>query len=444
MSNIPACLLGSAQTQQDIVISDIMANEYRIVYATPEFCAGDYGLKFLKQINEILNVDLLAIDEAHCVSQWGHDFRLKYRELHKLRPIFRNVPILAVTATATSDVKSDIIKSLKLKNPNTFCSGFDRPNLYFEVVVRNDSNPMESIRPYMVKENGKWTFAGSTIIYCLTIKLTEKIATVLTENNIVCTLYHASLPMKQRKRAHELFAKDQIKVVVATIAFGMGIDKPDVRMVIHYGASKDIESYYQEVGRAGRDGLPSKCVLLHSSSDYKTHEYFREHTICKTDRKTLAQKEYKDRMSQYIQKYIDTLECRRKFILTYFQENTSQMKNPKRNCCDNCTMRLAAGNATFDNFTGLNTKGKYNLAEDTRVFLECVNSVKVETGIATYVAILRGGKSAKMKHFTGNPKYGKGLHKSDGWWRTVGKIVKKIVKANRIHFFLYCRKFVGS
>lgn len=264
LGNISACLLGSAQNDRNAE-QDVLDGHYQVVYAAPEYIVRH--TEYLEKLSSKLT--LIAIDEAHCVSQWGHDFRPSYRGLGVIRTALPNVPILAVTATATEQVRQDICLSLKLRNAAVLCTGFDRPNLEFIVRQRGPS-AWSDLGPIM---NGDT--AGSIIIYCLTKKMTEAIAGDLQAHGIACMDYHAGLALKRRRETLEDFVKDRVKVIVATIAFGMGIDKPDVRYVIHYGAAKDIESYYQEVGRAGRDGQPSKCLLFYDKADFELHNRLR-------------------------------------------------------------------------------------------------------------------------------------------------------------------------
>nr|CAD7429583.1 unnamed protein product [Timema monikensis] len=226
VANINACMLGSAQTSKSQTINNIFSGVYRLVYLTPEFCAGEGGQRLLQDMIKKIDITLVAIDEAHCVSQWGHDFRSSYRKLGKLRKLFGKVPFLALTATATPEIRRDICASLYLKNPTVTCTGFDRPNLYLAVEFKG-TDIFNDISRHTVRVGNRLKFEGPTIIYCPTKKLTEKVCQVLKANGIICDYYNASLSLKVRKKVHEDFVKDRIQCVVATVAFGMGIDKPD-------------------------------------------------------------------------------------------------------------------------------------------------------------------------------------------------------------------------
>ncbi|GFR90512.1 Werner syndrome ATP-dependent helicase-like protein [Elysia marginata] len=231
-SNIEACFLGSAQDNMGQVKDAMFRGKYRIVYVTPEYAST--AIDQFKKLDQNIGIDLIAIDEAHCVSQWGHDFRASYRQLGILKKTFPKVPVLAVTATATVEVRNDICRSLQLINPNMTCTGFDRPNLFLSVSPKS-GDIANDLRAEMKRVGNKFSFDGPTIIYCPTKKATEDVIGALNGLNVACLPYHASLSLSARKKAHHSFLNDQIQVVVATVAFGMGIDKPDVRKVIHYG-----------------------------------------------------------------------------------------------------------------------------------------------------------------------------------------------------------------
>ncbi|XP_072379168.1 bifunctional 3'-5' exonuclease/ATP-dependent helicase WRN-like isoform X2 [Diabrotica undecimpunctata] len=410
VANIPACLLGTANRNQANTICEIEENKYRLVYLTPEFCCGDLDL--LVKWSKTLEVVLLAIDEAHCVSSWGHDFRAQYRKLGKLRDIMPDVPILAVTATATKKVRDDIVKNLKLRNPQLVCTSFDRPNFYLSVKPKSNNvlNDLESI---MVRKNNKLQFSGPTIIYCITRKLTEDIAALLKASNINCSPYHAGLPLKQRQEAHEKFVRDQIEVVVATIAFGMGIDKPDVRNVIHYGISNSIENYYQEIGRAGRDGQPATCVCFYSAADFRSHRFLQKEL-------SAINKERKEVLLNNITNYVETTECRRKFILSYFEETMNTSKRDR--CCDNCSAPKRTIN--LENYEGLDTNGNFDFSEDARLFLSVIDNMP-GYGINTYVKILVGKAEKKYEYLYDKPLWGCGKSKSNNWWTEIGRLLLK-------------------
>ncbi|XP_026684978.1 Werner syndrome ATP-dependent helicase homolog [Diaphorina citri] len=327
---------------------------------TPEYVTNNTS--FLSRIPRIV---LIAIDEAHCVSQWGHDFRPSYRCLSELRLPLPDVPILAVTATATPVVIDDICTSLMLRDPNIINTGFDRPNLYLAASVKQD-DIMADLRKLTNFEN---QFEGSTIIYCPTKVICEKVCDVLSRNGIqnrpyhahislkqrkeihglfVKDLgrrelqgngiqnrpYHAHISLKQRKEIHGLFVKDLIKVVVATCAFGMGIDKPDVRCVIHYGAPKDLSAYYQEIGRAGRDGLSSVCYTF-----YKTADFTKNNMIFQPNLNDSEIQEHSKTMMKRVEKYLELRTCRRKYLLNHFKGSSvtvAESQVPPDKCCDNC------------------------------------------------------------------------------------------------------------
>ncbi|KAK4875425.1 hypothetical protein RN001_011847 [Aquatica leii] len=418
MCNISACLLGTAQTRQKEVVEEIFEQKYSLVYLTPEFCCGDYGKYILKRLNDNLLLILIAIDEAHCVSSWGHDFRQQYRQLGKLRDILPNVPILAVTATATPRVRNDIVSCLKLKNPQVLCSGFDRPNLHFSVHLKG-VGVIPDLHKVMIQKNNMWSFPGSTIIYCITRKQTEEVAQLLNLKGIKCLPYHAGMTTKSRKEAHEKFVKDKVKMIVATIAFGMGIDKPDVRNVIHYGASKDLESYYQEVGRAGRDGQPSKCITFYNSADFELHQTIRE--LGGTTEKNRTRQ---TAMSRIMLQYLETRSCRRDFILNHF-EGITPNKGPKRNCCDNCTRNINQ-ESDCNTYEGLNQQGLYDFANDARVYMNAVKAMDGKFGHGMYILFLRGSKSTKLfAKYQQHSLYGSGKHQTEDWWKAIGKILER-------------------
>tara|TARA_Y100000031_G_scaffold81172_1_gene89525 strand:+ start:400 stop:2307 length:1908 start_codon:yes stop_codon:yes gene_type:complete len=294
----------------------IQEKEVKILYIAPERLA----LEEFKIFLTTLQIGLIAIDEAHCISEWGHDFRKDYRNLKFLKTIFPKVPIIALTATATLKVREDILKQLSLVNPQIFISSFNRENL--NLIVMQKKNTFNKILSLVKKHKNE-----STIIYCFSRKDTEKIAQRLRENGFEALPYHAGLSNNVRKQNQELFAKDKVNIIVATIAFGMGIDKPDVRLIIHHTFSKSIEGYYQEIGRAGRDGVSSDCVLFYSKGDKRKHEFFLDQV-----QEDIIRSSALDKLNKMMV-YCENKSCRRKDILGYFGE--SFLEN---NCkgCDIC------------------------------------------------------------------------------------------------------------
>lgn len=289
------------------------AGEVKLMYVAPERLALPGFERFLHS----LDVSLFAIDEAHCISEWGHDFRPDYRNLKQLRAKFPNVPIIALTATATERVRADIIAQLGIQKARTFISSFNRPNLSYEVLPKKDS--FKTILGLIQAHKGE-----SVIIYCFSRGDTESLAKKLNDYGLKAAAYHAGLTAEERRENQERFIRDEVLIMTATIAFGMGIDKPDVRLVIHHSMPKSIEGYYQETGRAGRDGLPARCVLFFSYADKFKHDFF----IRKISEKA-EQKSAEEKLRQVIA-YGELKGCRRAFLLRHFDEAYSQ------ETCDNC------------------------------------------------------------------------------------------------------------
>ncbi|MCO6497439.1 MAG: DNA helicase RecQ [Chitinophagaceae bacterium] len=302
------------------VKNDLLSGKTKLLYVAPETMTKEDNIDFFKD----LNISFVAVDEAHCISEWGHDFRPEYRRLRDvIDQINPNLPVIALTATATPKVQSDIIQNLGLKDPDVYISSFNRPNLYYEVIpkVKKDQT-LKSIVKFIAHNRGK-----SGIIYTLNRKTTEEIADVLNANGIKAAAYHAGLDAKIRSERQDKFLSEKIQVIVATIAFGMGIDKPDIRFVIHYNIPKSIENYYQETGRAGRDGLEGKCLLYYSHNDVAKLEHLMRD-------KTLTEREIGAQLIRETVAYSESSVCRRKMLLSYFGEIY-----PKDNCggkCDNC------------------------------------------------------------------------------------------------------------
>jgi len=302
-------------------------NKIKLLYIAPEKFAIKNFQFFLKS----LEISLIAIDEAHCISQWGHDFRPEYRNLRMLRDFFPSVPFIALTATATLKVRKDIINQLGLEKAKVFISSFNRENLYISVVKKKNAFPklLDLLQKYK-KE--------SVIIYCFSRKDTEDISQKLNLNGFCACVYHAGLSPQVRKTAQESFIKDKVNIIVATIAFGMGIDKSDIRLVVHYTYPKTVEGYYQEIGRAGRDGMPSECVMFYTYADTRKHEFFINQ-IQDPILKNSAEEKLREMIN-----YGELTTCRRKYILRYFGENFE-----KENCkaCDICLTEKVFFDATI-------------------------------------------------------------------------------------------------
>ncbi|XP_017784476.1 PREDICTED: Werner syndrome ATP-dependent helicase-like [Nicrophorus vespilloides] len=425
MANIPATLMCSSNAKIRDTADEILDDEYRLIYMTPEFVCGSFGSGLLQKMHKNLNLVLIAIDEAHCVSTWGHDFRATYRHLGDLKKYCPDVPFLAVTATATAVVRSDIAKSLNLRNPQFLCSGFDRPNLFFEAHSKSKSNQILSdIKKCMHLSK----FKGSTIIYCITKKMTETIAQLLNSNGVQCGMYHAGMSLPKRKETHENFVKDKVKCIVATVAFGMGIDKPDVRNIIHYGASKDLESYYQEVGRAGRDGQPAKCIVFYGRDDFQIQKLLNEQV-----KMNESVRKHKENMLNLMQKYLDSNGCRRSFILDYFGDSNYQVADESA-CCDNCLKKIIDPNFEENRLV--------DFTEDSRVLLNGMDGMGGKFGLEKYALFLRGSYSSKLSaQLKQHPLHGSGKYKSEGWWKALaiqlcneGSIVKEFVKKSTFSY----------
>ncbi len=288
----------------------------KILYIAPE----RFSLPHFQDFLRTLDINLIAVDEAHCISEWGHDFRPDYRNLSLLKQVFEGVPIIALTATATNKVRKDILKQLKLTKAKTFVSSFDRENLKISVIEKKQAFP----KLVNLLDNYK---NESVIIYCFSRKDTEDIVKNLRLNNFSARAYHAGLSNKERKTVQDLFIKDKVDIIVATIAFGMGIDKSDVRLVVHYTYPKSLEGYYQEIGRAGRDGLPSECVMFYTYADTRKHQFFIN--MMNDD----SLKEMASIKLSEVLNYGELDTCRKKYLLKYFGED---LKGDNCGACDVC------------------------------------------------------------------------------------------------------------
>lgn len=316
-----AHFLNSTLNKKEIkeVHDDLIAGRTKMLYVAPETLTKEENIDFFKD----LTISFFAVDEAHCISEWGHDFRPEYRRLREMMDMIdEKIPVIALTATATPKVQSDIVKNLGLRKPEIFISSFNRSNLYYEILpkVQKDQT-VKSIVKYISQHKGK-----SGIIYTLNRKTTEELADMLMANGIKAVAYHAGLDSKLRAERQDLFLNEDVQVIVATIAFGMGIDKPDIRFVIHFNIPKSIENYYQETGRAGRDGMEGNCILYYSHKDVSKLEHFLRD-------KPLSEREVSAQLIHETVAFAESSICRRKSLLHYFGEQYET-----KNCghCDNC------------------------------------------------------------------------------------------------------------
>ena len=403
---ISSCCYNSNVANKYQMKTDIMQFKYKFIYITPESVVN--MKEFFLKLEEKQGISLIAIDEAHCISSYGFDFRKTYRELTFFKEILPNVPILAVTATATDVVGKDICKVLGFKHHEPIKTSFDRPNLFLEVREKTTmekikrekkkSNPIANdIVPIIKKHAGK-----SIIIYCLTKKETAKIAEILSVHKIKCAIYHAGLDSDKKTKAHQDFLKNKVRVIAATIAFGMGINKPDVRVVIHYGSPKNIEGYYQEIGRAGRDGKKSYCYAFYSFGDFKVQERFIANS-----NDSLYQKNQLKLLEQ-MKKYMTTKKCRREILLEYFGDDPDE----KCNFCDNC-----CGTHKDSEIKIVSTE--QNVQKEAKMLIDLIESIKTRNfGIAMYINILRGSANKNITSIMRKSKYyGAGKHRSAVWWK---------------------------
>ncbi|MBD2513880.1 DNA helicase RecQ [Nostoc sp. FACHB-973] len=391
-NNISATFLNSSLNAYQVRSREeaILNGKVKLLYVAPERLLSERFLPFLDLVKEKIGISSFAIDEAHCVSEWGHDFRPEYRQLKSLRKRYPDIPTVALTATATDRVRSDIIQQLGLKQPSIHLASFNRENLYYEVCPKTKYAYAELLE--LIRET-----EGSTIIYCLTRKKVDELTFKLQNDKVVVLPYHAGLTDEERSRNQTRFIRDDVRVMVATIAFGMGINKPDVRLVVHFDMPRNIESYYQESGRAGRDGEPSRCTIFFSFGDVKTIEW-------SIDQKTDPQEQLiaKQQLRQMID-YAEGTDCRRTIQLGYFGERFPG------NCgnCDNCR----------------HPKPMQDWTIEAMKFLSCVARCKERFGMLHIIDVLRGAKKDKIIQYEHDKlsTYGIGKDRTVDEWRMLGR-----------------------
>lgn len=386
-----AHFLNSTLSKKEIreVKEDLTAGRTKMLYVAPETLTKAENLEFFKE----LPISFFAVDEAHCISEWGHDFRPEYRRLREMMDMINEtVPVIALTATATPKVQSDIVKNLGLREPRIFISSFNRGNLYYEIQpkVKKDQTIKNMVR-FIVQNKGK-----SGIIYTLNRKTTEELADVLVANGIKAVAYHAGLDSKLRAERQDMFLNEDVQVIVATIAFGMGIDKPDVRFVIHFNIPKSIENYYQETGRAGRDGLEGKCILYYSHKDVAKLEHLMRD-------KPLSEREVGAQLINETVAYAESGVCRRKTLLSYFGEEY----NDEKSCgnCDNC----------------LNPKERIEAKEGAVKVLKAIQTLEERFVTDYMVNVLIGRLTPQIMMYRHEqvPVFGSGKEEPDHFWNSL-------------------------
>ena len=388
-AGVHAAFLNSSLTMGQYVKALRLAKEgrYKIIYVAPERLETEGFLEFA--LSENVHISFLAVDEAHCVSQWGQDFRPSYLKIMEFLKKLSYRPVVgAYTATATEDVRDDIMDILELQNPYVMTTGFDRENLYFAV-----KKPVDKYKElvHYLKDREKKFSGSSGIIYCLTRKNVEDICYRLRKEGFSVTRYHAGLSDEERKENQEDFIYDRRQIMVATNAFGMGIDKSDVRFVIHYNMPKNMESYYQEAGRAGRDGEPAECILYYEPMDVRTNRFFIENGEDNEELDEFTRQLVKERDIERLKQmtfYCFTSECLRHYILKYFGENSSGY-------CGNCLNCMTQ----FE---------EVDITNEARAIIHCMDANRMNFGVSTIIDILRGAKNQKIlsKGLNQNPEYG--------------------------------------
>ncbi len=386
--------LGAAEARSRL--AGLHRGEWRLLYVSPERLMLDNWQENLKA----WNVAAVAIDEAHCISQWGHDFRPEYRQLSKLRELLPDVPVMALTATATERVREDIHRHLKLRDPAVFTASFNRPNLTYKVIPKDE--PLKQILDFVKRREDE-----SGIVYCSTRATTERLAESLAARGYSALPYHAGLGNEEKSRNQESFLRDETHIICATIAFGMGINKPNVRWIIHYDLPKNLAGYYQETGRAGRDGLPGDCLLLFSGGDIAKHTHFIDEITDEKERAVAKAQLY------HVSSYAESAGCRRSALLNYFGESF-----PLDNCgaCDNC----------------MEPRETYDGTVVAQKFLSCVFRIRQASrfgaGMNHIVEVLTGADTEKIRKWGHDQlsTYGIGTELQRAGWIAAGRELMRL------------------
>jgi ATP-dependent DNA helicase RecQ len=417
-----AHFLNSSLTKSEAlrVKSDLVSGETKILFVAPESLNKQENIDFFKE----LKISFVAVDEAHCISEWGHDFRPEYRRIREMiKAIDSDIPIMALTATATTKVQQDIIKNLGMKEAHVYKASFNRPNLFYE--VRPKIQPEKQIIKFIKENEGK-----SGIIYCLSRKKVEEIAETLQVNGIKALPYHAGMEASRSAKYQDMFIMEDVDVIVATIAFGMGIDKPDVRFVIHYDIPKSLEGYYQETGRAGRDGGEGKCIAFYDYKDIEKLEKFMAG-------KPVAEQEVGKQLLQEVVTYAETAMSRRKFLLHYFGEEWDEVNGDGVGMDDN----------------QVNPKEEMEAGPEMAILLNTIKDIRQAFKAAVVIKVLTGKESAPIKanKLNKHEAYGRGKAQDDKFWMAAirqalvkGLISKKVEDYGTLHLTSKGEEFINN